>query len=88
VPPASAQENYSTQDFNKNRESPVAAKIIDGVAISRKMRDECRSRVAALKARSGLVPGLAVILVGDNPASAERAGRRPGRSLRGASRTG
>jgi len=47
----------------------VAAKIIDGVAISRKMREECRSRVAALEARSGLVPGLAVILVGDNPAS-------------------
>jgi methylenetetrahydrofolate dehydrogenase (NADP+) / methenyltetrahydrofolate cyclohydrolase len=47
----------------------VAAKIIDGVAISRKMREECRTRVAALKARSGLVPGLAVILVGDNPAS-------------------
>ena len=47
----------------------MAAKIIDGVAISRKMRDECRSRVAALEAGSGLVPGLAVILVGDNPAS-------------------
>ena len=47
----------------------MAAKIIDGVAISRKMREECRSRVAALEARSGLVPGLAVILVGDNPAS-------------------
>jgi methylenetetrahydrofolate dehydrogenase (NADP+)/methenyltetrahydrofolate cyclohydrolase len=47
----------------------VAAKIIDGVAISRKIREECRSRVEALKAKAGLTPGLAVILVGEDPAS-------------------
>jgi methylenetetrahydrofolate dehydrogenase (NADP+)/methenyltetrahydrofolate cyclohydrolase len=52
-----------------DRESPVTAKIIDGVAISRKIREECRSRVEALKVKSGRVPGLAVILVGENPAS-------------------
>jgi methylenetetrahydrofolate dehydrogenase (NADP+)/methenyltetrahydrofolate cyclohydrolase len=47
----------------------VAAKIIDGVAVSRKIRKECRSRVEALKAKAGLTPGLAVILVGEDPAS-------------------
>jgi methylenetetrahydrofolate dehydrogenase (NADP+)/methenyltetrahydrofolate cyclohydrolase len=47
----------------------VAARIIDGVAVARSMRAQCRSRVELLKARSGLVPGLAVILVGENPAS-------------------
>ncbi len=47
----------------------MAAKIIDGVAVSRKIRKECRSRVAALKAKAGLTPGLAVILVGEDPAS-------------------
>jgi methylenetetrahydrofolate dehydrogenase (NADP+)/methenyltetrahydrofolate cyclohydrolase len=47
----------------------VAAKIIDGVAVARKMREECRSRVHALQARSGTVPGLAVMIVGENPAS-------------------
>jgi methylenetetrahydrofolate dehydrogenase (NADP+)/methenyltetrahydrofolate cyclohydrolase len=47
----------------------VAAKIIDGVAVSRKIREECRSRVEALKAKAGLTPGLAVILVGEDPAS-------------------
>ena len=47
----------------------MAAKIIDGVAISRKIREECRDRVESLKARAGLTPGLAVILVGENPAS-------------------
>jgi methylenetetrahydrofolate dehydrogenase (NADP+)/methenyltetrahydrofolate cyclohydrolase len=47
----------------------VAAKIIDGIAVSRYIREECRSRVQALQAKSGIKPGLAVILVGDNPAS-------------------
>ncbi len=47
----------------------MAAKIIDGVAVSRKIREECRSRVEALKAKAGLTPGLAVILVGEDPAS-------------------
>lgn len=47
----------------------MSAKIIDGVAISRKIREECRSRVELLKAKAGLTPGLAVILVGEDPAS-------------------
>jgi methylenetetrahydrofolate dehydrogenase (NADP+)/methenyltetrahydrofolate cyclohydrolase len=47
----------------------VAAKIIDGIAIARKIRDECRGRVDSLQAKTGLVPGLAVILVGEDPAS-------------------
>jgi methylenetetrahydrofolate dehydrogenase (NADP+) / methenyltetrahydrofolate cyclohydrolase len=47
----------------------VTAKIIDGVAVARSIRAQCRSRVEALKAKSGLVPGLAVLLVGENPAS-------------------
>jgi methylenetetrahydrofolate dehydrogenase (NADP+) / methenyltetrahydrofolate cyclohydrolase len=47
----------------------VSAKIIDGVAVARKIRQECRNRVHALQAKSGLVPGLAVIIVGENPAS-------------------
>ncbi|HEV3373493.1 MAG TPA: tetrahydrofolate dehydrogenase/cyclohydrolase catalytic domain-containing protein, partial [Xanthobacteraceae bacterium] len=47
----------------------MPAKIIDGVAVARKIREECRSRVHALQAKSGLVPGLAVIIVGENPAS-------------------
>jgi methylenetetrahydrofolate dehydrogenase (NADP+) / methenyltetrahydrofolate cyclohydrolase len=47
----------------------VPAKIIDGVAVARKIREECRSRVHDLQAKSGLVPGLAVVIVGENPAS-------------------
>jgi methylenetetrahydrofolate dehydrogenase (NADP+)/methenyltetrahydrofolate cyclohydrolase len=48
----------------------VSAKIIDGIAVARKIREECKARVESLKAKCGLTPGLAVILVGENPASA------------------
>ena len=44
------------------------AQIIDGVALSKQLRLDVTERARALKAR-GITPGLAVILVGDNPAS-------------------
>ena len=43
--------------------------IIDGVALSTQLRAEVATRVTALKTR-GVTPGLAVILVGEDPASA------------------
>ena len=46
----------------------MAAKIIDGKQIAAQMREELKVDVAGLKQR-GIVPGLGVILVGDNPAS-------------------
>jgi methylenetetrahydrofolate dehydrogenase (NADP+)/methenyltetrahydrofolate cyclohydrolase len=45
------------------------AKIINGRAISKGIREQCRKRVEALQAATNVTPGLAVILVGDNPAS-------------------
>ncbi|MGE3149062.1 MAG: bifunctional methylenetetrahydrofolate dehydrogenase/methenyltetrahydrofolate cyclohydrolase FolD [Pseudorhodoplanes sp.] len=47
----------------------MPAKLIDGIAIAKEIRQECRQRVEAIKARHGTTPGLAVILVGNNPAS-------------------
>jgi methylenetetrahydrofolate dehydrogenase (NADP+) / methenyltetrahydrofolate cyclohydrolase len=47
----------------------MTAKIIDGKAIANQLRTEYHERVANLKSRHGLTPALAVILVGDNPAS-------------------
>ena len=46
----------------------MTAQLIDGNALSKTLRADVARRAAALKAR-GVVPGLAVILVGDNPAS-------------------
>ena len=45
------------------------AKIIDGKALAAKKQAALQEKVERLKAESGLVPGLVVILVGDNPAS-------------------
>ncbi len=46
----------------------MAARILDGKALSREVLDGVTARVAALKAK-GITPGLAVILVGNDPAS-------------------
>jgi methylenetetrahydrofolate dehydrogenase (NADP+)/methenyltetrahydrofolate cyclohydrolase len=48
----------------------VSAEIIDGKAIAAKVRAEVARDVAAYTARTGKRPGLATILVGDDPASA------------------
>jgi methylenetetrahydrofolate dehydrogenase (NADP+)/methenyltetrahydrofolate cyclohydrolase len=47
----------------------MTARIIDGIAVAHALRSEYRARVGVLSARYGVTPGLAVILVGDNPAS-------------------
>ncbi len=47
----------------------MPAQLIDGVALSRQIRTELGARAAALAA-AGRRPGLAVILVGEDPASA------------------
>ena len=46
----------------------MTAHLIDGNALSRRLRADVATRAAALKTR-GVTPGLAVVLVGDNPAS-------------------
>ena len=45
------------------------AQLIDGKKLATETRAEIARGVAALKAEKGVTPGLAVILVGDNPAS-------------------
>jgi methylenetetrahydrofolate dehydrogenase (NADP+) / methenyltetrahydrofolate cyclohydrolase len=47
----------------------MVARVIDGKAVARKLRAEYASRVEVLRANHGVQPGIAVILVGDNPAS-------------------
>lgn len=45
------------------------AKIIDGKAVAEEMREEMKTQVEELKEKYGLTPGLAVVLVGEDPAS-------------------
>jgi methylenetetrahydrofolate dehydrogenase (NADP+)/methenyltetrahydrofolate cyclohydrolase len=49
---------------------PQVARLIDGKAIARDVRAEVRAAIDALLASGQRRPGLAVIMVGDNPASA------------------
>lgn len=47
----------------------MTAKLIDGRAVAAELRHEVRERVLARVAAGGRVPGLAVVLVGENDAS-------------------
>ena len=47
----------------------MVAQIIDGKAFAAKVREQVATHVAGLKAGHGIVPGLAVVLVGQDPAS-------------------
>ena len=48
----------------------MTAQIIDGKAVAEALRGEIATAVSELKAKHGLTPGLAVVLVGEDPASA------------------
>jgi methylenetetrahydrofolate dehydrogenase (NADP+)/methenyltetrahydrofolate cyclohydrolase len=47
----------------------MAARLIDGKAIAEQIHAETSAEIARLKSQRKLTPGLAVILVGENPAS-------------------
>ena len=46
------------------------AQILDGKALATKIQSELSDRVSAIQPQNGRPPGLAVLMVGDNPASA------------------
>ena len=47
----------------------MSARLIDGKAFAAGLRARIAAEVAALEAAHGVTPGLAVVLVGDDPAS-------------------
>ncbi|MBR3295292.1 MAG: bifunctional methylenetetrahydrofolate dehydrogenase/methenyltetrahydrofolate cyclohydrolase FolD [Clostridia bacterium] len=47
----------------------MMGKLIDGKKISSDIREELKEKIAKLQEEKGVTPGLAVILVGDDPAS-------------------
>src|SRR6202043_3876458 len=52
-----------TQDNTRDRMN-----LIDGKAVAERINEQTREKVARLK-KFGITPGLAVVLIGDNPAS-------------------
>ena len=48
----------------------MSAKIIDGKALALRLREDIAQEVSGLREKTGIKPGLAAVLVGDNPASA------------------
>lgn len=47
----------------------MAAQVIDGKAVAKRIREGIATHTVDMKGRAKIVPGLAVILVGDDPAS-------------------
>lgn len=47
----------------------MSAKIISGTEVAAEIREELKKEVAAMKEKTGVIPGLVTILVGQNPAS-------------------
>lgn len=47
----------------------MTAQLIDGKVIAEKIKNNLKKEVQDLQKKSGVTPGLAVVLVGDNPAS-------------------
>ncbi len=48
----------------------MSAHLIDGIAVSRQIQDRLVSEIAEFKSSTGVTPGLEVLLIGDDPASA------------------
>jgi methenyltetrahydrofolate cyclohydrolase (EC 3.5.4.9)/5,10-methylenetetrahydrofolate dehydrogenase (NADP+) (EC 1.5.1.5) len=47
----------------------MQGQIIDGKSIAKSIRDSIRQKVSRMKQENGVVPGLTVVLVGNDPAS-------------------
>ena len=54
----------------------MSAQIISGTEIAKQIREELKQEIAELKEKHNLIPGLASILVGDDPASQVYVGQK------------
>ncbi|MBC8198871.1 MAG: bifunctional methylenetetrahydrofolate dehydrogenase/methenyltetrahydrofolate cyclohydrolase FolD [Desulfobacterales bacterium] len=54
----------------------MSAKIISGTEIAKQIREELKKEIVELKERHGVTPGLATVLVGDDPASKVYVGQK------------
>ncbi|KAF9614042.1 hypothetical protein IFM89_014842 [Coptis chinensis] len=59
------QRHVSSTPIKVSMSTEATAKVIDGKLISKQIREEVKSEISRMKDATGVVPGLAVILVGD-----------------------
>jgi len=59
----------------------MSAQIISGTEIAKQIREELKQEIAELKEKHNLVPGLATVLVGEDPASQVYVGQKEKTSL-------
>jgi len=59
----------------------MPAQIISGTEVAKQIREELKQEIAELKAKHNLTPGLATILVGEDPASQVYVGQKEKTSL-------
>ncbi len=59
----------------------MTAKIISGTEIAKQIREELKQEIAQLKAKHNLVPGLATVLVGEDPGSQSYVGAKEKTSI-------
>jgi methylenetetrahydrofolate dehydrogenase (NADP+)/methenyltetrahydrofolate cyclohydrolase len=72
---SSVAPGRDTSDASRPQDDRRNAKLIDGAPLAQEVLRDVAERVAALKAR-GVTPGLTVVLVGDDPASAVYVGAK------------
>jgi methylenetetrahydrofolate dehydrogenase (NADP+)/methenyltetrahydrofolate cyclohydrolase len=61
--------HFTFQRPSSTQEASVAARLIDGKALAQQVRERLAKESAELFAQTGVKPGLATIIVGDDPAS-------------------
>jgi len=61
--------NCLWQAYLNSEEDPMTATVIDGKAFAATVREKVGTHVSRLKDEHGITPGLAVVLVGEDPAS-------------------
>ena len=47
----------------------LTARILEGKVFAQQIKEEAKQKADAIKAAYGVTPGLAVVIVGENPAS-------------------
>lgn len=63
-------EHFPLISFTASVSTESSARVIDGKSVAKQIRDELTAEITRMKDAIGVVPGLAVILVGDRKDSA------------------